>query len=151
VARNTGGKSNFSKEIKSAQSAKPKEGSAAEEKSESGAFEKREVAQMKQGASPKAAHVAAQGNPQNTNHLQGGQAHPGAQQLQQAAPMQPHMSGAGPMENDPIIHASSIAHAILRHGSPGAPQHGSTMHSVSQPQGDVQPSGGTNLHGMGAA
>ena len=146
MARNTGGKSNFSNEIRASMNAKPKEGSAKEEAGESKSFEKKEQAQLRKGASPTAAHVAAQGNPQNTNHLQGGAQQPGGR-MQQAAPMQPHMSGAGPMENDPIVHASSIAHAILRHG---APPHGASMHGVPPPQGDSQPTPGTNLHGMGA-
>jgi hypothetical protein len=59
--------------------------------------------------------VAAQGNPQNTAHLQGGNMQPGAQ-MHQAPLQQPHMSGVGGMENDPVIHASSIAHAILQRG-----------------------------------
>ena len=124
MTRNTGGKSNFSNEIKSAQSQKPKEGSAKEEKTESKSFEKKEDAQLKKGASPQAAHVAAQGNPQNTNHLQGGAQQPppsGPGAMPQAPPMQPHMSGVGAtgLEANPIVHASSIAHAILRHGQSG--------------------------------
>lgn len=136
-----GSKSNFDNEIKSSigsAKAKPKEGSKAEEAKESPAFEAREQAAMKRGASPRAADVAAQGNPQNTNHLQGAAATPGAH-MPQPPPMQPHMSGAGPMENDPVIHASSIAHAILRHGS---------THSIPPPQGDTQSAPNTNLSGM---
>jgi hypothetical protein len=130
MARNSGGKSNFDNEIKSsiagsdarARNKGLKEGSAAEEKQESPSEERAEVKAGRGGAPASKAptRVAAQGNPQNTAHLQGGNMQPGAQ-MHQAPPQQPHMSGVGAtgMEANPIIHASSIAHAILQHGNRG--------------------------------
>ena len=132
------GKTNFDSEIKSSMKAKPAEGSKKEEAKESPAFERKEQAAMKRGASPRAADVAAQGNPHNTNHLQGAAATPGAH-MPQPPPIQPHMSGMGAMENDPVIHAAGIAHAILRHGS---------TRTIPQPSGDTAPHPGTALNGM---